>query len=169
MGVISLTHPPPLSPLPSLKPLWEGCSKPSLWSIFKWAMRLLPALPLRTALWSPPMVTSTKTFKIKINSALTTWALEFNRCLGRSCYRICDYVLGYTHTFSQTCTHTGTQVHIFKQPVSEITEWEKESLLDWVLYLGISDLFTLMSVGTKVKKTNQPDSSCMCSVNKTYY
>lgn len=65
---------------------------------------------------------------------------------------MCSNTHTHTHTFSQTCTHTGTQVHTFTQPVSEITEWEKESPLEWVLYLGISDLFTLMSVGKKVKK-----------------
>lgn len=111
-------------------------------------------LLLRSVLWSPPIVTSTKTFKIKIKSALTTRAFEFNRCSGGSCYRIRDYVLGYTHThtFSQTHNYEDRRTHTYAQPVSEIREWEIENPPDWALYLGIPDLFTLMSAGKKVKK-----------------
>lgn len=53
-----------------------------------------------------------------------------------------------THTFIQTHKLAATQ------PVSEITEWETESSPEGALYLGMPDLFTLMSVGKKVKKTN---------------
>lgn len=113
-----------------------------------------PVLLLRSVLWSPPIVTSTKTFKIKIKSALTTRAFEFNRCSGGSCYRIRDYVLRYTHThtFSQTHNYEDRRTHTYAQPVSEIREWEIENPPDWALYLGIPDLFTLMSAGKKVKK-----------------
>lgn len=72
-----------------------------------------------------------------------------------------------THAFIQTHKLADTYLHTDAQPVSEITEQETESPPDWALYLGIPDLFTLMSVGKKVKETNQPDSSYMCSANKT--
>lgn len=57
-----------------------------------------------------------------------------------------------THTFIQTHRLTDMYIHTDTQPVSEITEQERESPPDWALYLGMPDLFTLMSVGEKVKK-----------------
>lgn len=58
----------------------------------------------------------------------------------------------HTHTFSQTHNYEDRRTHTYAQPVSEIREWEIENPPDWALYLGIPDLFTLMSAGKKVKK-----------------